>query len=359
MAPEVMDDALYDERADFWSVGCILYEALFGKAPTAGLGFIQLLKWFRKAEIIWPETITIANECKTFLLGLLKKNPKSRLTWPEIINHPYISNNLLILDAVNGDHPLTQALTASQHIKKEKQRTEIIFHRGKKMIDEAMKKCQKKEDTAPNQHSKKPLKNRRHNVIGDNESISSTDSVNAIIQTDLETDIDAPMVGESCLQNAAIVGEVAAGSSENHNFVIQRYTDNFAPPHDNRRVHVNERLANDLGNLRIGTMAENLQHEENRNLTAMRVKPSVVINQAIQAERLPAALMGDQMNKGSENRRLHCSGSGSKELERRKLSQNLENFSIRMGNSARVNGGNERKIPEETVQRFVGRHRDR
>lgn len=26
MAPEVMDDALYDERADLWSIGCIIYE---------------------------------------------------------------------------------------------------------------------------------------------------------------------------------------------------------------------------------------------------------------------------------------------------------------------------------------------
>lgn len=85
MAPEVIDEAIYDERADLWSVGCILYEAHFGRPPIKTKSFAQLIKWLRNPEIDWRSPIS--DEPKSFLIGLLKKDPGKRLTWPQILDH--------------------------------------------------------------------------------------------------------------------------------------------------------------------------------------------------------------------------------------------------------------------------------
>ena len=52
MAPEMLLRRKYDAKVDIWSVGIILYEALFGKAPyksdTIEEVLIDLNYWFRE-----------------------------------------------------------------------------------------------------------------------------------------------------------------------------------------------------------------------------------------------------------------------------------------------------------------------
>lgn len=90
-----MAEALYDQRADFWSVGCILYEAHFGKPPIVTQSISQLVKWLRNPVIAYSKEI--AEESKSFLDGLLKKDPEKRLTWKQIVEHPYVKGNLKAL----------------------------------------------------------------------------------------------------------------------------------------------------------------------------------------------------------------------------------------------------------------------
>lgn len=85
MAPEVIDEAIYDERADLWSVGCILYEAHFGRPPIKTKSFAHLIRWLRNPDIEWHSPIS--DVPKSFLVGLLKKEPEKRLTWPQILDH--------------------------------------------------------------------------------------------------------------------------------------------------------------------------------------------------------------------------------------------------------------------------------
>lgn len=327
MAPEVLNEALYDERADLWSVGCIIYEAHFGKPPIKAESFSQLVNWWKNPQIVWPSSI--CEVLKSFLQGLLRKEAKMRFTWPQIIEHPYMKDNLMILDDNRSERPLTEDLTTSQQIRKEKQRDEIKFFRDKKMIADAMTKCQQahfKINHRPHELERKPS-----NVIGDNESISSDDSVNAIIQTDLETDVEGPLIKKESKQAGAKIptehGPITQNGenqNQNQNLVIVRYKENFDVAGD--------RGNKDNANLKIGTMLENMEkmqlEDENKRCTAT-AKPS------------PNSQHTSQPFDGETDRNVNNSNpeqtTSNYQLKntdsvKRKLSNNLNNFSIRLGN---------------------------
>lgn len=307
MAPEVMVDAVYDERADLWSVGCVLYQAMFGKPPIRTESFQDLMKWLKKPEIVWPEMAN--DECKSFLKGLLEKDSKMRHTWSEILDHPYVKNNLIILESREAFSPLTQTLTSSQQVRKQKQRDEIIFQRGKKMIAEAMSKCPQLK--LPTDGGDQKAAKKEKNVIDDNESISSADSINAIIQTDLETDVEGPMIKKP-------VPPIKPERIDNQNLVIKRYTENFA------NAAVIEPADDENANLKIGTMLDNFQNlqlEDEAKWLAMK------------AEKVAAKPCEDRaINEESAEKQTSNSQSNI-DLVKRKLSQNLDNFSIRLNNS--------------------------
>jgi serine/threonine protein kinase len=42
MAPEILEGHQYDMKADMWSLGVCIYEALFGRAPFEGGSFQDL-----------------------------------------------------------------------------------------------------------------------------------------------------------------------------------------------------------------------------------------------------------------------------------------------------------------------------
>lgn len=333
MAPEVMDEALYDERADLWSLGCIIYEAHYGQPPIKTTmpkktinNFSQLLIWLRNPQILWPSAIS--DDLKSLLRGLLQKDPKTRLKWQQIVEHPYVKDNLVILDNDQTERPLTQDLTTSQQIRKEKQRDEIIFNRGQKMIANAMSKCKQansKIQQKPPQDVCQHLKRKPSNVIGDNESISSDDSVNAIIQTDLETDVEGPLIKKENKQ-LTVTKPVVHTENQNHNenLVIKRYTDNFAEA-------AADRENKDNANLKIGTMLENLETMQledeskqcsnaNTNLPVSHQSTSM----PIEGETSDNACNSEQT---ASNHQLKNTDS-----VKRKLTNNLNNFSIRLGN---------------------------
>lgn len=44
MAPEILNNEKYDNKADIWSLGTVFYELLFGKPPFVAGNIIDLLK---------------------------------------------------------------------------------------------------------------------------------------------------------------------------------------------------------------------------------------------------------------------------------------------------------------------------
>ncbi|XP_031780777.1 serine/threonine-protein kinase ULK3 [Nasonia vitripennis] len=91
MAPEILLRHKYDARVDLWSVGVIMYECLFGKAPYSSNSFPELaekIKDMRPIEL--PKGCHISGECKDLLLRLLKHNPDERLTFDEFFAHDFL-----------------------------------------------------------------------------------------------------------------------------------------------------------------------------------------------------------------------------------------------------------------------------
>lgn len=91
MAPEILLDHKYDARVDLWSVGIIMYECLFGKAPYSSNSFQELaekIKDRRPIEI--PKNTHITPECRDLLTSLLRHNPSERLTFEQFFSHEYL-----------------------------------------------------------------------------------------------------------------------------------------------------------------------------------------------------------------------------------------------------------------------------
>jgi serine/threonine-protein kinase ULK/ATG1 len=51
MAPEVLNNEEYNNKADIWSIGTVFYEILFGKPPFTAANMIDLLKNIQKLPV--------------------------------------------------------------------------------------------------------------------------------------------------------------------------------------------------------------------------------------------------------------------------------------------------------------------
>ncbi|XP_028293441.1 serine/threonine-protein kinase ULK3 isoform X1 [Gouania willdenowi] len=91
MAPEMVCRRQYDSRVDLWSVGVILYEALFGRAPFASKSYTELEEKIRSNQPIeLPPRIRVSKDCRDLLLRLLDRNPDTRITFAEFFTHPFL-----------------------------------------------------------------------------------------------------------------------------------------------------------------------------------------------------------------------------------------------------------------------------
>nr|XP_034839611.1 serine/threonine-protein kinase fused [Maniola hyperantus] len=113
MAPELIDEKPYDHQADLWSLGCIVYELMAGQPPFCTMSIWQLVRMIRHKPVQWPSFIS--PDARSFLQGLLHKDPDKRMTWPEILEHPFVAGHVLILpEDKQSDSPFTKPLSCSQ-----------------------------------------------------------------------------------------------------------------------------------------------------------------------------------------------------------------------------------------------------
>ncbi|XP_004537882.1 serine/threonine-protein kinase ULK3 isoform X2 [Ceratitis capitata] len=105
MAPEIVRKHQYDAKADLWSIGVILYECLFGKAPYTSKSIEELLQRIRNAEKIKiPANASISNECHDLLCRLLEHDPAKRISFDSFFAHPFID-----LKTLPTEHTLQKA----------------------------------------------------------------------------------------------------------------------------------------------------------------------------------------------------------------------------------------------------------
>lgn len=78
------------------ALGCILYELFTGTPPFYTNSIFQLVSLIIKDPVKWPKNMSPV--FKDFLQGLLTKNPKNRLAWPELLHHPFVEDGIKGID---------------------------------------------------------------------------------------------------------------------------------------------------------------------------------------------------------------------------------------------------------------------
>ncbi|GAA5975855.1 hypothetical protein JCM10908_005303 [Rhodotorula pacifica] len=84
MAPEVLAKRGYFATVDWWSLGVVAYELLFGKRPYRGKTNSSLTQAILKDQVKFPENVeeVVSPEGLDCIKGLLQRDPKKRLGCP-------------------------------------------------------------------------------------------------------------------------------------------------------------------------------------------------------------------------------------------------------------------------------------
>ncbi|TPX67887.1 hypothetical protein SpCBS45565_g03510 [Spizellomyces sp. 'palustris'] len=88
MAPELIREQPYTHAIDLWALGVILYELFVGIPPFYTTNIFKLVNLILEESIKWPPDIP--PDLRNFLGGLLRKDPRDRLNWPELADHPFL-----------------------------------------------------------------------------------------------------------------------------------------------------------------------------------------------------------------------------------------------------------------------------
>ncbi|KAF8393518.1 hypothetical protein HHK36_021762 [Tetracentron sinense] len=109
MAPELVREQPYNHTADLWSLGVIFvgfsdeialvprYELFVGQPPFYTNSVYALIRHIIKDPVKYPDNMT--PNFRSFLKGLLNKVPQSRLTWPALLEHPFVKETSDELEA--------------------------------------------------------------------------------------------------------------------------------------------------------------------------------------------------------------------------------------------------------------------
>ena len=92
MAPEVLNDKFYTYKADMWSFGVAMFEALCHRSPFNGSDKPDLKFNVNLGLINIPPDVNLSKQCLDFLMKCLSQDPKSRFTVEHALNHPFMSD---------------------------------------------------------------------------------------------------------------------------------------------------------------------------------------------------------------------------------------------------------------------------
>ncbi|XP_053550788.1 serine/threonine-protein kinase 36 [Bombina bombina] len=112
MSPELVQERPYDHRSDLWALGCIVYELMVGTPPFYTHSIFQLVSIITNQPVRWPRDVS--TELKSFLQGLLTKEPDLRLSWPQLLKHPFIRDKVTVVEESASCSSFTSGLSAEE-----------------------------------------------------------------------------------------------------------------------------------------------------------------------------------------------------------------------------------------------------
>lgn len=85
MAPEILQHRSYDNKADLWSAGTVLYEMIAGRPPFHGENHIDLLRNIQQKAVRLPPDLKASKELVNLLRLLLNRNPLKRAGFKDFV----------------------------------------------------------------------------------------------------------------------------------------------------------------------------------------------------------------------------------------------------------------------------------
>ncbi|XP_042333128.1 serine/threonine-protein kinase ULK4 isoform X2 [Sceloporus undulatus] len=94
IAPEVIKGNDFSIASDLWSLGCLLYEMFSGKPPFCSESITELTEQILNEDPfpLLQQGSAVPKPSSDFLnllVSLLQKDPQERLTWTELLQHPF------------------------------------------------------------------------------------------------------------------------------------------------------------------------------------------------------------------------------------------------------------------------------
>jgi hypothetical protein len=90
IAPEIINNKLYNDKLDLWCIGILCYEFLTGETPFFSQGNRNLTQAkINRADPQFPQYMS--QEAVDFIRRLLKKDPKKRMSLETAFQHPFIT----------------------------------------------------------------------------------------------------------------------------------------------------------------------------------------------------------------------------------------------------------------------------
>lgn len=92
MAPELIEKS-YDEKADMWSCGVILYTMLCGYPPFNGANDSEIVEKIKIGhfEFIEADWKGVSSQAKDLIQKLLTLDPKKRISSQDALHHEWFS----------------------------------------------------------------------------------------------------------------------------------------------------------------------------------------------------------------------------------------------------------------------------